>query len=936
MRVVCPATRGAVLAVALVLTVTAQRPLALSDANSWNSILSPKLSPDGKWLAYGLYPQEGDGFIVVRSLATGQEHRYPGGARPPAGPKDPEREAPPPLPMNTVLYSADSRTVLVNTFPAKAEVDAARKAKKRPEEMPKNSLLIVDLASGKPASIARVKSFQVGEDAGRNVVYQKEPEPPVTNEKKDAAAPAEAKSEKKEKPPATSDLVIRNLDTGAERTISSVTEYVLSKDGATVACAVFAKEPAKSGVFVIEGTGEPAAVLEGKGKYVHLTWDRQQKQLAMVSDRDKESVFKLYLWTRGGATAQELVSPDTPGFRSGYGVSEKGPVSFSPDGSRIYLSCAPVKPKPAAEPDPDAEKPVFDLWRWKDDFIPPMQKVRYVREQNRSYLAAFDTAAKHFVQLGDPTLAEITPADAGGFALGTDDRPYRRSIEYLTRRYDAYLVDVSTGARTQIGKQLYGGLSWSPDGRYLAGFESKQWYTVAVPSGVHTVLTAKLGVNFYNESWDAPSSPGAYGSAGWTKDGKWLIVYDRFDVWALAPDGSTARNLTAGEGRREKNELRVVRFPKNADDKWIDPSIPLLLRAENQDTYDSGFYRVPFDGSARPLKLTMAARYYTPPVKAKNAGVFLLTGSTFEEFPDLLTTDAGFREMRKASDANPQKKEFLWGTSELMWFRSGDGVPLKAALFKPAGFDPHKKYPLIVYIYERMSQTVRHFIDPRPFHVINASQYTSNGYLVLMPDIVYTIGYPGQSALKCVLPAVNALVAKGYVDEKAIGIQGHSWGGYEIAYMVTQTKMFKAAAAGAVVSDMVSAYDGIRWGPGLPRQFQYEHQQSRIGGSLWEYPERYIANSPIFQADRVETPLLLLHNDADDAVPWYQGIEYFLALRRLGKEVYMFNYNGEFHGPRKRVNAKDYARRLQEFFDYELKGAPEPDWMSKGIPYRRP
>ncbi|MBK9705821.1 MAG: prolyl oligopeptidase family serine peptidase [Acidobacteria bacterium] len=202
-----------------------------------------------------------------------------------------------------------------------------------------------------------------------------------------------------------------------------------------------------------------------------------------------------------------------------------------------------------------------------------------------------------------------------------------------------------------------------------------------------------------------------------------------------------------------------------------------------------------------------------------------------------------------------------------------------------------------------------------------------------MPDIVYTIGYPGPSALKCVLPAVQAVIDQGFVDEKAIGIQGHSWGGYQIAYMVTQTNLFRAAAPGALVANMTSAYSGIRWGTGFPRQFQYEHTQSRIGGSIWEFPMRFIQNSPLFQIDRVQTPILMLHNDNDDAVPWYQGIEYFLGLRRLGKEAYMFNYNGEFHGLRRRPNQKDYTRRMQEFFDHNLKGAQRPDWMEKGIPY---
>jgi dipeptidyl aminopeptidase/acylaminoacyl peptidase len=254
-------------------------------------------------------------------------------------------------------------------------------------------------------------------------------------------------------------------------------------------------------------------------------------------------------------------------------------------------------------------------------------------------------------------------------------------------------------------------------------------------------------------------------------------------------------------------------------------------------------------------------------------------------------------------------------------------------LIKPENFDPKQKYPMIVYIYEKLSDGVHRFVDPRPGHSVNPSFYASNGYLIFMPDIVYTIGYPGQSALKCVLPAVQAVVDQGFVNEDAIGIQGHSWGGYQIAYMVTQTNRFKAAAPGALVANMTSAYSGIRWGTGLPRQFQYEHTQSRIGGSLWEEPLRFIENSPVFQAHRVQTPILMLHNDADDAVPWYQGIEFYLALRRLNKEAYFFNYNGEPHGIRRRPNQKDYTRRLQEFFDHFLKGAPSPEWMEKGIPY---
>ena len=329
----------------------------------------------------------------------------------------------------------------------------------------------------------------------------------------------------------------------------------------------------------------------------------------------------------------------------------------------------------------------------------------------------------------------------------------------------------------------------------------------------------------------------------------------------------------------------------------------------------------------------MDSKNFGYPTKAKDSEIFLLTASRFDLFPDIHVTDAGFKQFKKISDGDAQRAPFVWGKSELIEYKNSDGVPLQGILIKPENFNPNKKYPMIVYLYERLSDNLHNFQNPGPGTSVNFSVYSSNDYVIFMPDIVYTVGYPGQSALKCVLPGVDAVVEQGFIDENAIGIQGHSWGGYQIAYMVTKTNRFKAAAPGALVSNMTSAYGGIRWGSGIPRQFQYEKTQSRIGGTPWDSTEKFLENSPLFSIDKIQTPILMLHNDNDDAVPWYQGIEYYLALRRLNKEVYMFNYNGEFHGLRKRQNQKDYSRRMLEFFNNKLKGAPAPEWMQKGIPY---
>jgi dienelactone hydrolase len=549
----------------------------------------------------------------------------------------------------------------------------------------------------------------------------------------------------------------------------------------------------------------------------------------------------------------------------------------------------------------------------------------------------YHLAEKKVVQLGDPTLRDVTTtSDDGLWAIGTDERAYGPILEYDEQYYDYYLVNTMTGERRMILQKHNGPLTMSPDAKYALYFADKSWWTVSLADGKGTKVAGYWATNFWREDFDAPGAPPPYGSAGWTKDGKYILLYDQFDIWRVTPNGLEAVNLTQGAGRNTHTEFRYVRFgndPRDPDGRWIDSAQPLLLKATDSETFDTGFYRTRVDATAAPQKLTFTAKSLSNPVKARDADVVVLTAQTFEEFPDLLITDSSFAKMQKVTNTNPQQAQVNWGTAELVHFRNTDGVALKGTLYKPENFDPKKKYPMIVYIYEKLSQNVHAYVAPAPRHTINPTFYASNGYLILEPDIVYTIGQPGQSALKCVLPAIDAMVARGFVDEKNIGIEGHSWGGYQIAYMITQTDRFKAVEAGAPVANMTSAYDGIRWGPGLPRQFQYERSQSRIGATLWAAPLKFVENSPIFMADRVKTPLLILQNDADTAVPWYQGIEYYLALRRLGKEVYMFSYNGEPHGITRRPDAKDFTVRMQQYFDYFLKGAPKPEWMVKGIPF---
>lgn len=970
----------------------APRPLTHEDFDAWRGLYTPTLSRDGRWLAYSFMPQDGDGEVVIREVATGKEQRVPVGMLLPppitANEESTTPEAPPVARNIRVVFTSDGRFLVSSTHPTKAEIAQARKDKKKPEEGPKNGLAIVNLTSGETARVPLVKSFQVPSRGGAWLAYLKEAKPEAKKadeEKKAPGASGETKTEPENdgagdddhaptdqttprgttksgssatgspaSPQKTygTELVLRDLSAGTERKFEHALELSFARDGKTLLYTVGAKAEKDNGLYAVTpgDSAAPVALLAGKGKYTKLTWDREQTQAALISDRDdaaaKTPKVKTYLWTRGAAAAAELAATDTAGPVAGLVLSDKGQLGFSRDGKKLYLPFA-TPPKPPRRPESapaDEEKVTADLWRWNDDFVQPMQKVRAAQERNRTYRGVLDLATKRYTQLADAALATVTLSDDGTRALGSDDRAYRKRVDFDGRYADYALVDPATGERRPILKQIRSEGAppqWSPDGKWAAYFQDKHWHVLNTADGTTRSLTAALRVALHNEDHDLPAPPGAYGSAGWTKDSASLLVYDRYDVWQVFADGRAAKNLTAGHGRTMKISLRVQRIEpvdEDDDERGLDPAKPLVLRGESEETRASGFFRTDFAAAAAgtktaPQRLLWDEKNFRYVGRAQEADVLLVTASRFDTFPDVHTTDASFAKLDRVTDGAAQQKPFLWGSGELVKFKGPGGAPLKAALYKPAAFDPKKKYPLIVYIYERLSQTVNEFVVPRPTQNVNFSLYTSNGYLVLTPDIVYTTGQPGQSALKCVLAALDTVVKQGFVDENAVGIQGHSWGGYQIAYMVTQTHRFRAAEAGAPVGNMTSAYSGIRWGSGLPRQFQYEKTQSRLGRSLQEAPQLYLDNSPVFQIEKVRTPLLILHNDNDDAVPWYQGIELFLALRRHDKPAWLWSYNGEFHGLRRRADQKDFGRRMNQFFDHFLKSAPAPEWMEKGIPY---
>ena len=652
------------------------------------------------------------------------------------------------------------------------------------------------------------------------------------------------------------------------------------------------------------------------------------------------ATYAVWLWRAGEDKASEVVTAKTAGMPAGFVVSDNdGSLRFSEDGARLYCAYKPA-PKPRAK---DAPTPInVDIWASNDDLLQPMQKVRATQEARRDYAAAFNLRDRRFVPLATPDMPDVNAdSDAKRVTIGGDDRKYRKLVSWDTSYRDVYLVDLGSGKRRLLQEKHSGPMSLSPGEKYLLYWDgaAQAWFARNLDGDKPAVnLTGAIkGVAFADETWDTPGPASAYGTAGWTDGDGSVLIYDRFDIWQVSPENKFApRRLTSG--RAGEKVYRYTRL--DPEERVVPTDKPLLLSLTDDRTKATGYARLAGIGTSptapAPALETLVSldKRMAGLQKAEDADTVLFTLSRFDEYPDLWTATLGdLKKMTRLSDANPQQKEYNWGTAELISYKSADGVPLRGILNKPENFDPSKKYPLLVYIYETLSDGLHQYTPPSAGTSINVSRYVSNGYLVLRPDIVYKTGYPGESALKCVLPAIEKVVDRGYVDEKRIGIQGHSWGGYQITHLVTRTNRFAAAEAGASVSNMVSAYGGIRWQTGMSRQFQYERTQSRIGGTPWDKTREFLENSPIFWADKVTTPYLTLHNDEDGAVPWEQGIEFVTALRRLGREAYLFNYNGEGHGLTNRDNQRHWTVHMAEFFDHYLLGAPRPEWMEKGVPY---
>ncbi|WP_129713848.1 prolyl oligopeptidase family serine peptidase [Pedobacter sp. SYP-B3415] len=909
-----------------------KKPLDHSVYDSWEAPGDRKLTSDGQWYFYNINRQQGDATLYLGNARGTSRLTVPRGS--------------------DADFSADSKYAAFLIKPHSKDIRLAKIKKKKPADMPKDSLGILTLGSNTVVKVPRVKTFRFAEQGGAYLAYQLEAAADTSKK----PSPEEAKKKDARE---FSDLIVRNLASGALKTIKNVSVFAFSKDGKQLVYASqsSAKTPdVKPGVYLHNlEKNTTRALVSRKGNFNNFVFDDDGENLAFVGETDPEKQeikdFKIYFAFPSADTAQVLVDGDMQGIPQKWSVSGEARIGFSNDGKKLFFGIAPDK-KPKDTTIIESEVAKLDIWGYKDDYLQPMQLKNADRESKRSYLSVIDifNSNPKVVRLADERMPDVQLIDRGNaaFVLGSTDFGRRTQQQWLggTSR-DYFLVSTTDGTKKKIIEDLSGNVEVSPDGQYVVYFDRRKgnWYSYIVKSGQVVQLNQGMQEKFADELNDVPDDAQAYGMASWLEDDRAILIHDRYDIWSFAPDGKgKPRNLTNGYGRANKltfrYENRNTRFNRlnlpfgasDNEDRFLKTKQDIVVSAFNETNKENGFYRINTASVANPEPLVMGKFKYSTLTKAKNAEAYVFDKGNYVESPNVYISSDLKNEI-KLSSTNPQQANYNWGTAELVRWTTPKGFKSDGILYKPENFDPSKKYPMIVYFYEKLSETLYSYQAPAPTPSrLNIPFFVSNGYLVFAPDISYEIGQPGPSAVEFINSGVESLKKNSWVDGSRIGIQGQSWGGYQVAYLITQNDMYAAAWAGAPVANMTSAYGGIRWESGMNRQFQYERTQSRIGATLWEKPELYIQNSPLFMLPKVNTPLAIMANDADGAVPWYQGIELFTGLKRLGKPVWLLNYNGEAHNLVERQNRKDIQIREQQFFDYYLKGAKAPLWMTGGIP----
>ncbi|HLA13373.1 MAG TPA: prolyl oligopeptidase family serine peptidase [Pyrinomonadaceae bacterium] len=874
-----------------VVTVRAEdRPsLPYSVEDSWRTATGLMLSNNGQWLAYQVRSPNGDGLLIVRNIATGHEYR--------------EHQA------GNATFTPDSRYVVFLVSPTKSDMNRTDLPR---ESHAKARLGILDLSAGTTHHEEGISNYKLPAKNSNVVAMLK--------------APTVASS-------SGAQLIVLNVKDGIEKSFDQVVDYGFTADGRWIVYVV-----AGQGVFASRiGSDEYVILLTEAGSYSPLILSAENPQVAFLatarhSDADMGE-WQLYYWDArcGEPHAIKLAEPSTRGMLPGYRVSPRGALSFSKDGERLFFYTIPSLKEHRSE---EQELAKLEVWWTKGALLPAQQRM--VELEYVGSPAVVHLSERRLVQLGNAVGTGIVHNQNARFALilatvqdpSTSWLPYGdcgNSFSYC----DVYLSDLASGVRTLIFSRSRYAPYLSPNGEYVlvrGSTRAERWTVLRTSDLKRTMLSESLAL------------------IGWASDRQAIFSSINSDVLKIDLESGVAQNVTASY--RVKNNIRFIEYVKfdltkqnsqgssrSYPDYLIDDKEPLIFRGVDDATLAEGFYRLNInERHASVAEMTKQDIHFRMIVKARDADVIALTRERFDMVPDIYLTDSTFKTMRRVSDVEPRQKMYAWGQSKLIEYRNAEGKKMRAILTVPGNFDPSKRYPMLVYIYEKRSGFLHWFVKPEPEGgEPNVSWYASNGYVVLQPDIDSHGGQGGQAAVACVVPAVLEVLKSGFVEPKRIGLVGHSWGGFEAFFLLTHTDLFAAVVAGAGTPNMVSWYNQLRLNQGTPAAALLEDSDVWLymRGTLWDQREFYLQNSPVLDAPRASAPVLILANDGDRNVTWYQSLEMFLALRRLGKEAWLLNYKGEDHEISDPNNRKDVTVRMSQFLGHYLKRQPAANWMQQ-------
>jgi hypothetical protein len=768
------------------------------------------------------------------------------------------------------------------------------------------------------------------------------------------------------------DMILHSLTTGHDQLLGSVGDAAFNKSGSLLAYTVDSAVKDGNGVFVLDLASGSVSALENDAKaYNRLTWNDAGDAIAVLKGteidkmRERPNVLVVYRGVTAGhaPAAPAVLDPaKAAGFPADWVVSDRAPLSWSDDNGRVFFGMKEQVPAPATtRPNPD-ETANVDVWNSLDERIQSMQMIRADQDRNFTFREAFDVATTKFVKLADASMRDLDVAPDGRWAVGRDTRGY--VSDYKPAAADIYRVNTSTGERTLMFKsELIGPNTFgiSTDGHYFLYWKDSRYQAYDLDAGTSKALGGPTPPPLVNTEYDHPGVKPAYGLAGYSTDGKAVVVEGRYDLWALPLDGSAARNLTAGAGTQGEIRFRYVRTEPveaagapggpagapgggggrggRAGRETIDLTKPLTLSAYGQWTKKEGFYELA-DGKLREIVYEDAS--FSNPTKAAKADKFLFTRQTFVDFPDLRVSGPDFKQATKISDANPQQADYLWGHRVLFDFKDRFGHRLQGILAIPDDYKPGEKRPMLVNFYEDNSQNLNRYSAPAYLTGMGSSpiQAVTEGYLTMIPDVHYHTGASHSDQLDSVEAAVKKVIEMGYVDPKHIGINGHSYGGEGAAFIATRSRLFAAVGVGAGVVDLFTDFN-VNWGwsyqvqggSGANGDDYYLYGQGREAVAPWDNPEMYHFESALTHVPEVTQPILIMHGTADPTVGFPNGLAFYNALRYNNKNAILLAYQNEGHGLRLLGNRKDLTVRYFQFFDHYLKGAPAPKWMTDGVPF---